>query len=77
MPGPLRIAVLDGDQTGQELLDAALRVLTPEVVGFDLDWTLADYERLPFVLDRHRRYVDGTFWEREGGPYTVATLWDE
>jgi isocitrate dehydrogenase (NAD+) len=37
MPGPLRIAVLEGDQTGQELLDAALRVLTPEVVGFDLD----------------------------------------
>lgn len=28
-------------------------------------------------LDRHRRYVDGTFWEREGGPYTVAELWDE
>jgi isocitrate dehydrogenase (NAD+) len=30
------IAVLDGDETGQELLDEALRVLDPEVVGFDL-----------------------------------------
>jgi alcohol dehydrogenase (NADP+) len=29
------------------------------------------------ALDRHRRYIDGSFWEREGGPYTVANLWDE
>ncbi|MEL6833944.1 MAG: aldo/keto reductase [Bacteroidota bacterium] len=26
-------------------------------------------------LDLHRRYVDGSFWEIEGGPYTVAELW--
>ena len=37
MPAPLRIAVLDGDQTGQELLDAALGVISPEVVGLELD----------------------------------------
>jgi isocitrate dehydrogenase (NAD+) len=30
------IAVLEGDETGQELLDEALRVLDPEVVGFEL-----------------------------------------
>ncbi|MFW5744149.1 MAG: isocitrate/isopropylmalate family dehydrogenase, partial [Spirochaetota bacterium] len=29
--------VLDGDQTGQELLDEALRVLEPTVVGLDLE----------------------------------------
>ena len=29
------------------------------------------------ALDRARRYVDGRFWEREGGPYTVGNLWDE
>jgi len=28
-------------------------------------------------LDRHRRYVSGTFWAMEGGPYTMANLWDE
>jgi alcohol dehydrogenase (NADP+) len=28
-------------------------------------------------LDRHRRYVSGTFWELPEGPYTVAALWDE
>ncbi len=30
------IAILQGDQTGQELLDEALRVLAPEVIGVDL-----------------------------------------
>ena len=31
------IAVLEGDETGQELLEEALRVLDPEVVGLDFD----------------------------------------
>jgi len=30
------IVVLEGDETGQELLDEALRVLAPEVTGLDL-----------------------------------------
>lgn len=29
------------------------------------------------TLDRGRRYVDGAFWVLEGGPYTLAELWDE
>ncbi len=33
----LRIVVLEGDQTGQELLEQALRVLDPDVVGLELD----------------------------------------
>jgi len=37
MPEPLRIVVLDGDETGQELLLQAVRVLDPE---------LAELERL-------------------------------
>ena len=28
-------------------------------------------------LDRGRRYVDGTFWQSNGSPYTVAQIWDE
>ena len=28
-------------------------------------------------LDRHYRYVDGTFWTPPGGAYTLANLWDE
>ncbi len=30
------IVVLEGDQTGQELLEASLRLLTPEVIGFEV-----------------------------------------
>jgi isocitrate dehydrogenase (NAD+) len=31
------IAVLEGDETGQELLEEALRMLAPDVVGFELE----------------------------------------
>ena len=31
------IVVLEGDQTGQELLEEALRVLAPDVVGFEIE----------------------------------------
>ncbi|MBW2181874.1 MAG: aldo/keto reductase [Deltaproteobacteria bacterium] len=28
-------------------------------------------------LDRNRRYIGGNLWTTEGGPYTMANLWDE
>jgi isocitrate dehydrogenase (NAD+) len=34
---PLRIVALEGDQTGQELLEQALRVLDPELLGIELE----------------------------------------
>lgn len=34
---PLPIVVLDGDETGQELLEASLRVLDPDVIGLELE----------------------------------------
>jgi isocitrate dehydrogenase (NAD+) len=34
---PLRIVVLEGDETGQELLEEALRVLDPDVTGLPLE----------------------------------------
>src|SRR3954453_14528879 len=37
MPEPLRITVLEGDETGQELLEQALRVLDPDVLQIPLD----------------------------------------
>jgi isocitrate/isopropylmalate dehydrogenase len=36
------IVVLEGDQTGQELLEEALRVLAPEVVGVELEFSRFD-----------------------------------
>src|SRR5690348_7379437 len=32
-----RIVVLEGDETGQELLEQALRVLAPDVIGLELE----------------------------------------
>ena len=37
-----RIVVLEGDETGQELLDEALRVLAPDVIGIQLDFPRFD-----------------------------------
>src|SRR5438874_13826661 len=36
------IVVLEGDETGQELLEEALRVLAPDVIGFELSFTRFD-----------------------------------
>ena len=36
------IVVLEGDQTGQELLEEALRVLEPDVIGLELDFPRFD-----------------------------------
>src|SRR3954463_6282693 len=36
MPDPLTIVVLEGDETGQELLEESLRVLDPELLRVDL-----------------------------------------
>jgi isocitrate dehydrogenase (NAD+) len=37
MAAALKVVILEGDETGQELLDQALRVLEPDVVGLELD----------------------------------------
>ncbi len=29
------------------------------------------------TVERNFRYIDGSFWEMPGGPYSVANLWDE
>jgi isocitrate/isopropylmalate dehydrogenase len=44
-----RIVVMEGDQTGQELLEQALRVLDPSVIGLDME-----FERYDLSLDKRR-----------------------
>src|SRR3989442_2766632 len=39
---PRTIVVLDGDETGQELLEEALRVLQPDVTGLELEFPRYD-----------------------------------
>jgi isocitrate dehydrogenase (NAD+) len=37
MADPIRIVVMEGDQTGQELLEQSVRLLDPELLGVDLE----------------------------------------
>jgi isocitrate dehydrogenase (NAD+) len=52
------IAVLEGDQTGQELLEEALRVLDPDVVGIELELT-----RYDLSLESRRRTSNAIVYE--------------
>jgi isocitrate/isopropylmalate dehydrogenase len=54
VPDPLRIVVLEGDETGQELLEASLRVLDPGVLGIELD-----LERYDLSLENRRATDNG------------------
>src|SRR3954469_9822999 len=49
MAQPLKIIVLEGDETGQELLEQSLRVLDPELLGLQVD-----LERHDLSLERRR-----------------------
>ena len=48
--GAVRIVALEGDQTGQELLEQALRVLDPRVLGIAVEIT-----RFDLSLENRRR----------------------
>jgi isocitrate/isopropylmalate dehydrogenase len=49
MPDALKITILEGDETGQELLEQALRVLAPDVIGMELE-----LEHFDLSLERRR-----------------------
>jgi len=53
-----RIVVLEGDETGQELLEEALRVLAPEVTGVDLE-----FPRFDLSLESRRATKNGIVHE--------------
>jgi isocitrate dehydrogenase (NAD+) len=55
---PRTIVVLQGDETGQELLEEALRVIQPEVVGFRIA-----FETYDLSLDNRRRTQNGIVHE--------------
>jgi isocitrate dehydrogenase (NAD+) len=52
------IVVLEGDQTGQELLEEALRVLDPAVIGFEIEFL-----RFDLSLESRRRTENGVVYE--------------
>jgi isocitrate/isopropylmalate dehydrogenase len=54
----LTITVLEGDETGQELLEQSLRVLDPEVIGLDIQ-----LETFDLSLERRRETNNGVVHE--------------
>ena len=52
------IVVLEGDQTGQELLEEALRTLAPDVIGVEID-----LERFDLSLEGRRETSNGVVYE--------------
>ena len=52
------IVVLEGDETGQELLEESLRVLAPDVIGVELD-----FPRFDLSLDQRRETDNGVVHE--------------
>jgi len=52
------IVVLEGDETGQELLEEALRLLTPDVIGIELD-----FPRFDLSLEHRRETQNGVVHE--------------
>ena len=52
------IVVLEGDQTGQELLEEALRVLAADVIGLELD-----FPRFDLSLEQRRATSNGVVYE--------------
>src|SRR5436189_4428919 len=55
---PRTIVVLDGDETGQELLEEALRVLQPDVIGLELA-----FPRYDLSLESRRATANGIVHE--------------
>jgi isocitrate/isopropylmalate dehydrogenase len=55
---PRTIVVLEGDQTGQELLEESLRVLTPEVTRLPIDFV-----RFDLSLTNRRKTRNGVVYE--------------
>ena len=55
---PRTLVVMEGDQTGQELLEEALRVLDPAVTGFPI--TIARHD---LSLENRRRTRNGCVFE--------------
>jgi isocitrate dehydrogenase (NAD+) len=61
------IVVLEGDETGQELLEEALRVLAPDVTGLDLEFPRFDLSLESRRATQNRVVYEGAAAVREHG----------
>ena len=67
-----------GLATGSAVIPKSVRRdrLASNLAANQLELSNTDLEGIA-ALDRHNRFVDGSFWELPDGPYRRATLWDE
>src|SRR5579884_757487 len=67
MPETLTVVVMEGDETGQELLDQAVRVLDPGVLGIELEFDRFDLSLENRRATRNRVVTEAAAAMREAG----------
>jgi alcohol dehydrogenase (NADP+) len=75
---PAQVLLAWGIATGTAVIPKSIRRdrLTSNLAASKLQLSPTDLSRIA-ALDRHQRFVDGSFWELANGPYQRAGLWDE
>jgi isocitrate dehydrogenase (NAD+) len=67
MAGQITIVILEGDETGQELLEQSLRVLDPSVLGLDLELVRFDLSLETRRVTSNQIVTDAALAMREAG----------
>jgi alcohol dehydrogenase (NADP+) len=75
---PAQVLLAWGIACGTAVIPKSVRQerLAANLAAAGLVLTTADISRLN-ALDRHQRFVDGSFWDLPGGPYPKQSVWDE
>ena len=75
---PSQVLLAWGLATGTAVIPKSVHRdrLVSNLAASQLQLTPADLEAIA-SCDRHSRFIDGRAWVVEGGPYTLANLWDE
>ena len=75
---PAQVLIAWGIATGTAVIPKSVHPerLQTNLAAAQLRLTPAELDQIA-NLDRHHRFVDGSFWELPGGPYSRTNLWDE
>lgn len=75
---PVQVLLAWGVQRGTSVIPKSTNAgrIEQNIGAQNVTLTNDDMEAIQ-KMDRHYRFIDGTFWTPEGGPYTLENLWDE
>ena len=75
---PAQVLLAWGLATGTAVIPKSVQRerLAANLAAAQLHLSPAELKQIA-ALDRHHRFVDGSFWELPGGPYNLANLWDD